>query len=334
VISGAKRIFATIDRLEGTALSLTPLSVADKVDLQVPQLNTQVLLFLHSLNPQTPVLAVLGSDSSHVVQVIPPRVSLVVDTQQYGNELSFFTADNPTTMMVRTDTPDGEKLAAQIRDAQNEKKELSLFMDPANREILAVAPGIPPDCASSTRVSTVFGASASAFVSTVDAIAANCRRIAIPYEVAASLFNTVAKLKDIPFRVLCDCCNARAHAVTKFLLDHGIVPGKVWNYAKYDNLKVDVGGVVFKWQYHVAPFVTVETKSGPQPLVFDPSLFPNPVSPEEWAKKQTSTSATREFSSYVFYARTQGGADGWLDPDFCKMALDFLYCQGECNQRS
>jgi len=119
---------------------------------------------------------------------------------------------------------------------------------------------------------------------------------------AQKLFDKLAKDKNIPFDYPLDCCFARAHEMCRLLIAEGVECNKTWYYSsgwppegstKSAPANLSVSGLPrtgvipsgsLTWTYHVAPTVVVDG----QPMVFDPSLFNDPVTLDEWHSKMVN----------------------------------------------
>jgi len=132
---------------------------------------------------------------------------------------------------------------------------------------------------------------------------------------ADALFKDLAAQPQIPFNWPRDGCFARAHEMRRLMADKGIDSAKYWNYASPGQALVvpgtGIGTVV--WGWHVAPSVMVQGPSGPQPMVIDPSLFPNPVTPQDWAAKQGDPHSVLQPSDGKLYFREQD--ETWSQTD-------------------
>jgi Glutaminase len=110
---------------------------------------------------------------------------------------------------------------------------------------------------------------------------------------AQRLFAELAGRRDIAFRFPADGCYARAHLMCVQLFGRGVRPRKVWTFANGQSLRVRTAnhpdGFV-QWGYHVAPLVRVRFGTGAsardRDMVFDPSMFPRPVTIQVWQMAQ------------------------------------------------
>lgn len=93
------------------------------------------------------------------------------------------------------------------------------------------------------------------------------------------LFLKAKEMKDIPFGYKYDGCYARAHVMARRFEAMGIPTEKVW--IKGD---LSVPGTDIRWNFHVAPVVTVKdpTDGLPKKYVIDPSLTDKAVPLDEW----------------------------------------------------
>jgi hypothetical protein len=126
---------------------------------------------------------------------------------------------------------------------------------------------------------------------------------------AAQLFNDMAATTCdpstvppgcIPFMYPDDGCYARAHEMARLMRLQSIEAEKIWIYASsnsnlnpaaanHPNCKVN-------WWYHVAPTLQVQTASGIEKRVIDPSLMTGPATPDAWRQRQSDPAATFEFT--------------------------------------
>lgn len=106
---------------------------------------------------------------------------------------------------------------------------------------------------------------------------------------AQVVFDIMAAQGDIAFGYPIDGCYARAEMMAERMIQLGLDPSKAWTFAPK-------GGVltahsppdfpVVTWGYHVATTLDVQSAAGPTPMVFDPSLFSQPVSMAAWKAAQ------------------------------------------------
>lgn len=93
------------------------------------------------------------------------------------------------------------------------------------------------------------------------------------------LFLKAKEMKDIPFGYKYDGCYARAHVMARRFEAMGIPTEKVWI-----NGNLSVPGTDIRWNFHVAPVVTVKdpVDGMPKKYVIDPSLTDKAVPLDEW----------------------------------------------------
>ena len=141
---------------------------------------------------------------------------------------------------------------------------------------------------------------------------------------AEALFKEMAAQPQIPFNWPRDGCFARAHEMRRLMAEKGIESGKYWNYASPGGALVVPGtgiGTV-TWGWHVAPSVMVQGPGGAQPMVIDPSLFSQAVSPEAWAGKQGDTKVILMHTDSALYQPTKDRS-GWIrDDDYARTRQD------------
>lgn len=113
-------------------------------------------------------------------------------------------------------------------------------------------------------------------------------------EQAKALFDIMAAQGDLAFGYPIDGCYARAELMAERMEQLGLDPSKAWTFAAQGGSLMVTSptfGAVY-WGYHVATTVLVQSAAGPVPMVFDPSLFPEPVTMADWAGKQQGTAVS------------------------------------------
>jgi glutaminase-like protein len=116
---------------------------------------------------------------------------------------------------------------------------------------------------------------------------------------------------DIPFDWPEEFCYARAHQMRRMMVERGVHCWKLWNYPRDPSHKLrvpDTGRGPITWSSHVAPAVMVLGPRGPQPMVLDPSLFRQPVSPGTWTARQGDLQSRVEPSLGQVYLRSWDGS--------------------------
>jgi hypothetical protein len=87
-----------------------------------------------------------------------------------------------------------------------------------------------------------------------------------------------------------DGCYARCHLMVLHMQALGLRPAKVWTFANGEPLHVrrpEDRSRFVTWKYHVAPILRVRAASGKEAwMVFDPSMFRQPVTVATWAGAQ------------------------------------------------
>jgi hypothetical protein len=148
---------------------------------------------------------------------------------------------------------------------------------------------------------------------------------------AQALFDEMAGQTHIPFNWPADGCFARAHEMRRLMAEKGIEAHKYWNHASPGkHLEVtgtSIGTVL--WGWHVAPAVMVQGPHGPQPMMIDPSLFPGPVTPQEWAAKQGDPRSILQPADGETYKRNKEGSWSEEDTDYAKTREDLEYYRAQ-----
>jgi hypothetical protein len=110
----------------------------------------------------------------------------------------------------------------------------------------------------------------------------------------------------------------------RLMIADGAQPEKIWIYgtpppapplAVYSQNKPDC---TVEWYWHVAPTLQVDTGSGIDTWVVDPSLFPGPVPQATWVSVQNDANPVLEPTSADVFSRTQGGGATTTDPTYAQ----------------
>ena len=112
----------------------------------------------------------------------------------------------------------------------------------------------------------------------------------------------------IPFLYPDDGCWGRAHEMCRLMIASGVIPEKVWIYG---NLRVATQNnplCEVRWGWHVAPILSVNSGSGSQIQVIDPSLFQSPVPQNTWVNIQGDPSPTVVHRTASVFHRSIGGS--------------------------
>lgn len=125
---------------------------------------------------------------------------------------------------------------------------------------------------------------------------------------ANALFRKFTQARHIPYRFPLDGCYARATAMAQIAEEEGIEMGKV--YAEgFLQAKTDLPKFpTVVWGWHVAPIAYVKKPDGKiEIMVFDPSLFRQPVTVEEWKLRMldNSNGITPEILKLYYGSRFQ-----------------------------
>jgi hypothetical protein len=149
---------------------------------------------------------------------------------------------------------------------------------------------------------------------------------------AQQLFNLVnrrlccpasAPAPCIPFLYPDDGCWGRAHEMCRLMIADGAQPDKVWIYGHLKVISQNKPGPPLPcyqcevcWRWHVAPTLQVNTVSGVETWVVDPSLFPKAVPQSTWVGVQGDPSASVEASTADIFTRDKGGVSTSTDPTY------------------
>lgn len=120
----------------------------------------------------------------------------------------------------------------------------------------------------------------------------------ISYEYMEELFNRLSNHPTIPFKFPDDGCYARAHKMSLLLEAKGIVTVKSFLIGDLQIQTPNHPKGYVKWWYHVAPSLFVKDGEDLVLMVFDPSIFNDPVSYTMWVEAQTSHPTGNVSESY------------------------------------
>ncbi len=123
----------------------------------------------------------------------------------------------------------------------------------------------------------------------------------------------------IPFLYPRDGCWGRAHEMRRLMIADGTEPEKIWIYGWLNVATPNVYNCSVSWGWHVAPILDVDTGSGIETYVIDPSMFDEPVPEAVWVYAQNDASATAVHSSSRVFYRSSGGAESF-DDDYSQTA--------------
>lgn len=99
----------------------------------------------------------------------------------------------------------------------------------------------------------------------------------------------------IPFNWPRDGCYARAHEMRRLMEAKGVESEKIFIYGKLEVKSEALDGETINWGYHVAPTIQVQGADGkPTPMVIDPSLSKELLTPQQWKDKQNDPAARLE----------------------------------------
>lgn len=119
----------------------------------------------------------------------------------------------------------------------------------------------------------------------------------------------------IPFLYPDNGCWTRAHEMCRLMIAMGLSPRKVWISGKLNAATRNRDDCIVKWGFHVAPVLCVRS-GGPfwtaERMVFDPSLFPTPVTQAGWKGAMRDPDATILETDADYYYR------GSTDPDYTR----------------
>ncbi len=151
--------------------------------------------------------------------------------------------------------------------------------------------------------------------------------MAVTLQRARELFNLVnsklccpasASSPCIPFMYPDDGCWGRAHEMCRLMIADGAYPSKIWIYGNLHLDSINKPTCVVYWGWHVAPTLQVNTGSGIETYVIDPSLFNEPVMQAIWVSVQGDESPTLKTSNASVYYCNASGSIIEYDSDYSK----------------
>jgi hypothetical protein len=119
----------------------------------------------------------------------------------------------------------------------------------------------------------------------------------------------------IPFLYPDNGCWTRAHEMCRLMIAMGLSPRKIWISGTLNAATRNRDDCIVRWGWHVAPILCV--RSGgffpkAESMVFDPSLFPRPVTQADWKGAMRDPKATLLETDAANYYR------GSTDPDYTR----------------
>ena len=261
-----------------------------------------------------PVYVEIDPETTAIGEVIIPQVSPVFAvTAQPGGDVGVALITSPAIHYLRRSNPDFAATLALLEQAATGGESLLVAATVDDHEIIYAGPPpgpgagetahAPPAPAPSPQAETPVASSRAAQL--FDAMAADTCDPCTPSGTC------------IPFKFPDDGCYARAHEMCRRMRTAGEDPQKVWIYgypkgsatlhvrtANHPNCQVT-------WWYHVAPTLLVDTPTGQEHQVIDPSLCYEPVTVERWKAIQGDPNAILEYTTWE-----QFFPGGTTDPNF------------------
>lgn len=250
-----------------------------------------------------PVYVEIDPATNVITQLLVPLVVQVasLNLAEAGDEVEVELVISHARHYLRRSNPDFQYLLTTLQAAQAQGTTVAVTESPTDHEIIDVRPlpgttvlptMLPPPFEITPAVAAVSPQQAQQFFNLVNS------KICCPASATAPC---------IPFLYPDDGCWGRAHEMCRLMLAAGAQPEKVWIYG---NLRVATSNnprCEVRWGWHVAPTLLVNTGTGTEVQVIDPSLFPGPVAKTTWANVQGDPSARLEPSSATVFYRSQGG---------------------------
>jgi hypothetical protein len=122
----------------------------------------------------------------------------------------------------------------------------------------------------------------------------------------------------IPFLFPDNGCWGRASEVCRLFIAAGEQPAKLWIYGDMTVQTANNPECAVPWIWHVAATLDVQTATGTETMVIDPSLCAEPVSVAAWAAIVGNPSVPVPTAATVFMRPPSGPIE--LDPNFAKTA--------------
>lgn len=271
---------------------------------------------LHELTQTGDPAYVEVGPNKEISRVLIPLVGNVVNVQKLpSGDLRVDLDESAALHVIRHTDPNFPRFAEVVENAQKTETPLVLTEDPNTHEIIDIRADVNPK------------QPAQAFLSPApEKLEKHVHPGCITKAHALQLFALVDKPSCVPSTADAPCipylypddgCWGRASEMCRLILASGAPVAKLWYYG---NLVVHTDNTpagVLNWIFHVAPLVTVDDPSGPQPYVLDPSLFPHPVTQAQWEKvlgDPKGKPLVTDPSIFLIYL------SGWhrTDPDYSK----------------
>lgn len=251
--------------------------------------------------------------------VVSGHVVSIVETA--GDLIEVEVTNSHSIHVLRSDNPRFEELAERLRTAARTGGLVSIASD---RDILEVRlenekSFVVEDDAAPPSVSALVESQDQGEALEWGKIVQVFKAIAIRH---CDVMNVGAPC--IPFAYPTNWCWTRAHAMAQILIhEHGVVPGKVWIRGRLRAATRNDPDCQVRWGWHVAPLLMARKgEEGDEfPVVFDPSMFDEPVTRDEWVSAQNDANARLISTSWEVYNYTRGGSV-IRDANFARVEAD------------
>jgi hypothetical protein len=258
----------------------------------------------------SPAYVEIDPASGMITNLLAPLVVLVGEIgDAEGEEVPVELIISHGRHFVRRSNPDFNLLIDTLRRARDEEGAVAVTEQPDTHEIIDVKPVTRPKWAESLAE----GAAAPPDGTTV-ASPVTAARAAELYRLANARLccPAAAAAPCIPFAYPDDGCWGRAHEMSRLMIAAGTTPEKVWIFGSLRTPTINHPNCQVNWGWHVAPTVTVNGVV----TVIDPSLFPGPVTRDQWKSVQGDAAAQLVGTPWTVFWRNRTGSSSVTDPSF------------------
>lgn len=274
---------------------------------------------------ELPVYAERDPDTGLLTALQLPMVATVVDlATTTDGDLAVLLAPSQARHVLRLANPDFGEFHDALETARRDDTRVLVTESPDHDEIIDVRPAPhPPE-----PVPAPGPAPDTSAYSDAPVTLARAQQL---YDLvnAQDCDATTPSGPCIPFLYPRNGCWVRAHEMRRLMIENGTEPRKVWIYGGLNVATPNVHTCGVSWWYHVAPIVDVDTGSGTEVYVIDPSMFDEPVPEPVWVYAQGDPSATVVRTTSQFYFRNTDASTIDYDDDYTDTTSELVRFRDE-----
>jgi Glutaminase len=273
----------------------------------------------HLRNTGTPAYVEVDPETSIIIRLLIPRVVRVhaLEPAADGNFTVTFIETQTGHHLLRSN-PEFLDLLNALEAARDAGTAVLVTATRDDHEIIDVRPAPPAPPPPPGPASAAGGEGAGGGGETVlggpPSVVSEAEAVQLFNEMAALVCNPLTVPPPcITFNFPDDGCYARAHEMIRLMRLQGIEGEKIWIFAGSNSdlnpFAATHPNCEVNWWYHVAPTLQVNTSSGIEKRVIDPSLMTGPATQQQWKDRQNDPAAKFEFTDATPFWPNNGGND-------------------------